>query len=945
MKSRRPPMNSATEMAKIADETKSACAATVLSVFPEICPDFLEETAVRFQYNPDQTIDDILSLIENGKSYPKRSYFKSLKRKRDGSEDPDEEANIRRTYDHPNREKESSSQYIAMAKKVLKQDFPRATMSGILKVFASKSNQLLPAHIAIDLAVANLQKGLRENIPDGFSLKKAPTPMDPEYMENRLDSTINTTYEPNEKRALQELRAARKLQLKRINAQAQAAKELQNFEAAKANGTVVECGCCFDDFALNRMVRCQDPENAHFFCVNCARQTAENAVGQSKYELVCMSMDQCKAGFSRNERRKFLTDHLSAALDRIENEAVLRMAGIENLERCPFCPYAAEYPLVETNREFRCDNPDCQKVSCRLCKEETHIPKTCEEVARENGIGARHEIEEAMSAALIRKCNKCGTPFIKEMGCNKMTCTAANCRNIQCYVCSKSCDYSHFNDVNRGGKQGNCPLFDNVDARHNAEVQAAEEKARKKVLESNRRVDKDLLKFDMAGSKPGEPSNPAVNQIPAGRHPRRQLSPRLIQAPVMQAAQPWVAAQPVVGQNIVGQQVLQGNVGGPQAHLYHVPPERPRDDVQIQPALPRPYSVPGQIGNQNGLPARPPTEDPYHAYGGFEPPPGMADVLRFPAAQYQAQPQQPRQFRHIPDALNRQPDEPNFDWLANLPFDNRSNLNQPQPLGPEAPAGPGYGARLEPAPAPRELKRMKHRKKSARRPPNSLATQQASQQSRHIQELRQARKQVWQMNEQYVPQPEAQSPSAGALNLNDQDAQRPHNPAAKQQAQQDPQAREQAHLAHERQQVQKQAQRDWEPQQGQYRHPNVDAPGGHGLYAQWRRDRTVSKRNEARRVIRAGSGDGEHGTVDVQELAIQDMAPVERAPPQVNDFNPNLLRQPPAPDHPNWLMPAGQQERAPQELLAPVAALRQRLALPQGAAAAGRTRNKPLELE
>ncbi|GKT93448.1 RING finger protein [Colletotrichum tofieldiae] len=224
--------------------------------------------------------------------------------------------------------------------------------------------------------------------------------MDPEYMENRLGNTIDTTNEPNEKRALQELRAARKLQLKRINAQAQADKELQNFEAAKANGTVVECGCCFDDFALNRMVRCQGLESAH---------TAENVVGQSKYELVCMSMDQCKAGFSRNERRKFLTDHLSAALDRIENEAILRMAGIENLERCPFCPYAAEYPPVESNREFRCDNPDCQKVSCRLCKEETHIPKTCEEVARDNGIGARHEIEEAMSAALIRKCNKCGT--------------------------------------------------------------------------------------------------------------------------------------------------------------------------------------------------------------------------------------------------------------------------------------------------------------------------------------------------------------------------------------------------------------------------------------------------------------------------------------------------------------------------------------------------------
>jgi TRIAD3 protein (E3 ubiquitin-protein ligase RNF216) len=34
-----------------------------------------------------------------------------------------------------------------------------------------------------------------------------------------------------------------------------------------------------------------------------------------------------------------------------------------------------------------------------------------------------------MSAALIRHCNKCKHPFIKEQGCNKMTCT--HCRNLQ----------------------------------------------------------------------------------------------------------------------------------------------------------------------------------------------------------------------------------------------------------------------------------------------------------------------------------------------------------------------------------------------------------------------------------------------------------------------------------------------------------------------------------
>lgn len=77
-----------------------------------------------------------------------------------------------------------------------------------------------------------------------------------------------------------------------------------------------------------------------------------------------------------------------------------------------------------------------------------------------------------------------------------MTCT--KCANIQCYICSKSCDYSHFNDHHRGGKAGNCDLFDRnggVEARHAEEVRIAEEEARKKVQENNKGLDPELLKF------------------------------------------------------------------------------------------------------------------------------------------------------------------------------------------------------------------------------------------------------------------------------------------------------------------------------------------------------------------------------------------------------------------------------------------------------------------
>ena len=108
-----------------------------------------------------------------------------------------------------------------------------------------------------------------------------------------------------------------------------------------------------------------------------------------------------------------------------------------------------------------------------------------------------------MSEAIIRKCNKCTclsppnvlpveaipvltamctgqNPFVKSDGCNKITCT--RCGAVQCYVCRKTVkDYSHFNNRERGGKNGQCPLFDSTALRHQDEVQQAEESAREKV--------------------------------------------------------------------------------------------------------------------------------------------------------------------------------------------------------------------------------------------------------------------------------------------------------------------------------------------------------------------------------------------------------------------------------------------------------------------------------
>jgi len=362
---------------------------------------------------------------------------------------------------------------------------------------------------------------IRDKIGSIMAKSRARRPPSTELVGDGLDTAIAKVPPGDERNALEELKAARQFSRSQdaIEAEksAKEAAEAENVRKAQAEGDMAECGCCFDKYPRNRMTSC-DGTPSHWFCWECARNYANAVVGMGKYELVCMSTDACSASFAPSQRSLFLDDAMMLSLDRLEQEAMLRMAGIENLASCPFCPFAAEYPPVEEDKEFRCQNAECQMVSCRLCQKESHIPKTCAEAADDCGLSARRQVEEAMSAALIRRCNKCSTPFIKESGCNKMTCTKSYCRNMQCYMCGKNCSYDHFNDAGRGGKPGNCPLWDKVDIEdhHETQVKEAQEKMRKQVLEEHPELDEETLDIKMSEEVKKKPQKRARHGLRGG---------------------------------------------------------------------------------------------------------------------------------------------------------------------------------------------------------------------------------------------------------------------------------------------------------------------------------------------------------------------------------------------------------------------------------------------
>ncbi|KAL3296707.1 ring finger protein [Colletotrichum asianum] len=459
-------------MADIEANIKSDCAAQVFAVFPDICPEYFEKTATELLYDVDKIIEEILG----ASSYPKKARSKSLKRKRESSAEKDEVSKVRQLYDFANRPPERAQIYISISKKVLSQDFPRATIKSITKLLAEHNNCLMQTYLALDEITRDWKSGKTKA---RFEFKKTRTPPNPELEPANLDGTIRDSTTPDRTRALEELRAARQVceveQSRRNSARAKVQEEENNFKQAQEEGTIAECGCCFDERPLNRMVHCDNPDAEHYFCFDCARKCAETAIGLARFQL-------------------------------------------------------------------------------------------------------------------------------------------SWCRNMQCYVCSKSCAYDHFDDAARGGKKGNCPLFEQTEVRHEKEVRQAEEEARQKVLAAKPKLNEELLKFNMSKHVTKEEKKtrstahiergPQVVQRwhagvdPVGEAMRRHLDPDAL------------AAEQRIQAVIAGQQADWINRPGlhqaiAQNPLQAQPPEQPKPVRLARPAQPAQPAISQAMALQHGANALP----------------------------------------------------------------------------------------------------------------------------------------------------------------------------------------------------------------------------------------------------------------------------------------------------------------------------------------------------
>ena len=114
-------------------------------------------------------------------------------------------------------------------------------------------------------------------------------------------------------------------------------------------------------------------------------------------------------------------------------------------------------------QRFQCRSPTCSLPSCLTCHKRWLDPHICYESAT---LSLRTTIEAARTAALKRTCPRCGLGFIKDSGCNKLTCV---CGYAMCYICRQGLGkseggegYRHFCQHFRpaGGKCRECERCD-----------------------------------------------------------------------------------------------------------------------------------------------------------------------------------------------------------------------------------------------------------------------------------------------------------------------------------------------------------------------------------------------------------------------------------------------------------------------------------------------------
>jgi len=222
------------------------------------------------------------------------------------------------------------------------------------------------------------------------------------------------------------------------------------------------CHCCFDDLEENDLfIYCR--AGKHMFCYDCVKRYAESGLSEGNGTKKCMN---CSYQLAMD----YILDENIMDKIKIQEEIkyVTEFAKIcEDFQVCPFCKrFGCIVVDDHINPWVECQK--CPKKWCKICKGDGHHGP-CDKIIDPTPDKIRNHIAETINNAAMHKCPHCSTAYLKDYGCNLMTCPG--CKGMSCYICNlkiqsvRGSKYWHFrengcklyNDKNNGNSddQGN----------------------------------------------------------------------------------------------------------------------------------------------------------------------------------------------------------------------------------------------------------------------------------------------------------------------------------------------------------------------------------------------------------------------------------------------------------------------------------------------------------
>lgn len=547
----------------------STVVAQVLEIIPDVHPDHL--LALVEQHLPThqaQVLEHVLHILFEDASYPKVEKKAKGKRKVEAEEDPAPAKKAKIDYGSTERQFQRGRHYVDLSLNQLQADFPYIPKPYLRRQLALHNTLYAPTYLFLSAQEKRLQKQDNQDI---WPYSRKVTPFKAAKGKGKAVLTEDPQFEAERAWILEQS----------VEGKGGKVQEEGEEEEYEDNGDGIECGCCFSTYPFEKIVQC--PE-AHLFCISCISTYASSKLGAHDADLVCVHQSGCKLPFPSSELRRFLPEKLMSLYERVKQQKEVEAAGLEGLEECPFCEWKC---VIENEQErlFRCGNEEggCGVVSCRGCKKVDHLPKSCKEMEEDKHLDGRHAIEEAMTRALMRNCPKCQKAFIKEMGCNKMTCP--NCHTLSCYICRQVIKgYDHFNQAPPGHPSGStnnkCILWDPVEQRHADEVKEAAEKALAQYKLDHPEADEEQIKVDLPVAPPPPVQPHGYNNMGMQQMimPIPPMLPVHMQMPMMymgdaarvgvgMAGYPYPAMQMEAERHRMRQQMAQANIRAAQGVL------------------------------------------------------------------------------------------------------------------------------------------------------------------------------------------------------------------------------------------------------------------------------------------------------------------------------------------------------------------------------------------